>query len=295
MKKFLLLLMMFSGILSAQNPVQNPAPKAVPKPDSTLNKWIPSMVAGLNISQISFKDWTKGGDNSITWTLTGDFSVLRKSESWTWSSRLKATYGRTKISNNDFRTNDNDFYFDIVGVLKVGWAVDPFFSNTVRTQITSGYQYTKDANGKDLATQITDFFDPGYITQSIGFTYDKLKFVKSRLGLASQEVFTSVYTKYSDNTGTSEVEKFKLETGMESVTDLELKIDQNVVLKSQLRLFTRFESLDMWDVRFDNVVTAKVNSWLNVNFSYLLIYEKMQSFRTQMKEALQIGIVYTII
>jgi hypothetical protein len=294
MRKTILLLILFAGILSAQNPVQNQPQdsnkKAVQKPDSTLNKWIPSMVAGLNISQISFKDWTKGGDNSITWTLTGDFHVTRKTESWNWSSRLKATYGRTRISDNEFRTNDNDFYFDVVGVLRVGWAVDPFFSNTIRTQITSGFDYKVTP-----AVQITDFFDPGYITQSIGFTYDKLKFLKSRLGFASQEVFTNVYTKYSDNTGTTDVEHFKLETGMESVSDLEAKIDQNVVLKSQIRLFTRFESLDMWDIRFDNTVTAKVNSWLNVNFSYLLIYEKMQSYRTQMKEALQIGIVYTII
>lgn len=290
MKKTILFLVLLSGIISAQNPVQNPAAKAEQKPDSTLNKWIPSMVAGLNISQISFKDWTKGGDNSITWTLTGDFKVTRKTETWNWSSRLKVTYGRTRISDNDYRTNDNDFYFDVVGVLRAGWAVDPYFSNTVRTQITSGYDYKVTP-----FVQITDFFDPGYITQSIGFTYDKLKFLKSRLGLASQEVFTNIYTKYSDKTNTEEVERFKLETGLETVTDGEFKIDQNVVLKSQLRLFTRFESLDMWDIRFDNVVTAKVNSWLNVNLSYLLVYEKMQSYRTQMKEALQIGIVYTII
>jgi len=279
MKKMLLCLFLLTTALFAQ-----------PKPDSTLNRWIPSMVAGLNISQISFQDWTKGGDNSVTWTLTGDFNVLRKSESWTLSSRLKATYGRTKISDNEFRTNDNDLYFDIVGVIKVGWAVDPFFSNTVRTQITSGYDYKVFP-----AVQITDFFDPGYITQSLGFTYDKLKFFKSRLGLASQEVFSNVYTKFTDKPQTSDVERFKLETGIETVTDTELTLDKNIIFKSMLRLFSRFESLDVWDIRWDSVITAKVNSWLNVNFSYLLIYEKAQSFRTQMKEALQIGIVYTII
>lgn len=278
MKKTIICLLAFAGLTFGQ------------KPDSTLNKWIPSMVAGLNISQISFKDWTKGGDNSITWTLTGDFNVLRKTDSWNLSSRLKATYGRTRISDNDYRTNDNDLYFDIVAVLKVGWAVDPFFSNTVRTQLTSGYDYKVTP-----AVQITDFFDPGYITQSIGFTYDKVKFIKSRLGLASQEVFTNIYRKYSDKPDTPDAEAFKLETGIESVTDSELKLDQNVVFKSMLRLFSRFESLDIWDIRWDNVIVAKVNSWLNVNFSYLLIYEKAQSWRTQMKEALQIGIVYNII
>ncbi len=278
MKKIILCLLVLSGVVLGQ------------KPDSTLNKWIPSMVAGLNISQIAFKDWTKGGDNSVTWTITGDFNAVRKSEDWNLSSRLKATYGRTKIGENDFRTNDNDLYWDVVAVLKVGWAVDPFFSNTVRTQLTAGYDYKVFP-----AQQITDFFDPGYITQSIGFTYDKVKFIKTRLGLASQEVFTDVYRKYSDKAGTPEIEAFKLETGIENVTETELKLDHNILLKSMLRLFSRFESLDIWDIRWDSVITAKINSWLNVNFSYLLIYEKAQSLKTQMKEALQIGIVYTII
>ncbi|MBA4317956.1 MAG: hypothetical protein C0412_06100 [Flavobacterium sp.] len=278
MRQTLIFLVILTGIITAQ------------KPDSTLNKWIPSMVAGLNISQIAFKDWTKGGDNSITWTLIGDFNVLRKSEDWNFSSRLKAAYGRTKVSDNELRTNDNDFFFEMVAALKLGWAVDPFFSNTVRTQITSGFDYKVNP-----AVQITDFFDPGYITQSIGFTYDKLKIIKSRLGLAAQEVFTNIYTKYSDKPETIDVERFRFETGIESVTDSEILIDHNVVLKSMLRLFSRFESLDVWDIRWDNVITAKVNNWLNVNFSYLLIYEKAQSFRTQMKEALQIGIVYRII
>ena len=49
MKRCIFFLLTMAGLLYGQ------------KPDSTLNRWIPSMVAGLNISQISFKDWTKGG------------------------------------------------------------------------------------------------------------------------------------------------------------------------------------------------------------------------------------------
>ena len=278
MKKYIVFFIVFTAVIYGQ------------KPDSTLNRWIPSMVTGLNISQITFKDWIQGGANSLTWTVTGDLSVLRKSENWNLSSRLKATYGRTSISGSDFRTNNNDFYFDIVAALKLGWAVDPFFSNTVRTQLTAGYNYAVTP-----AVQISDFFDPGYITQSIGFTYDKMKFFKSRLGIASQEVFTDKYTKVTDKPLTTKVERFKFETGVESVTDGEIKLDGNIVFKSLLRLFTRFESLDVWDVRWDSTIIAKVNSWLNVNFAYLLIYEKAQSVRTQMKEALQVGIVYTVL
>lgn len=278
MKKLILILFLFSGLIFAQ------------EKDSTLYKWNPSLVTGLNISQIAFSNWTQGGENSLTWTLTGDFGLKYKTEQWAFKNQLKAAYGRTKQGGEDFITNDNELYMESVLSYHAGWIVDPYFSNILRTQVTEGFDYSTTP-----ATKISDFFDPGYITQSIGLNYDKNENIQTRLGLAFQEVVTSQFTQYSDDPDTPELEKFKFETGIESVTDANFTLDKNLILKSKLRLFSRFESLDVWDVRWDNTITAKVNSWLNVNFSYLLIYQKDQSPTAQMKQALQLGIVYTII
>lgn len=79
------------------------------------------------------------------------------------------------------------------------------------------------------------------------------------------------------------------------MTDAKVTVAENIVWQSKLRLFSRFETIDVWDVRWDNTITASVNSWLNLNFSYILIYEKAQSIKTQTKEALQIGIAYKIL
>ena len=146
-----------------------------------------------------------------------------------------------------------------------------------------------------LFRSIADFFDPGYITQSLGFTYDKDKVFKSRLGIAIQETFTNKLRQYTDDAGTKdEIEAFKLETGIESVTDLNLPVDENLLYTSKLRLFTGFDRLDVWDVRWDNQVTAKINSWLNVNFNFIAVYERSQSVKTQIKEALQIGVAFNL-
>ena len=278
MKKLLMILFISSTVVFAQ------------KKDSTLYKWNPSLVTGLNISQISFSNWTQGGENSLTWTLTGDFGLKYKAVEWEFKNQLKAAYGRTKQGGDDFITNDNELYMESVLSYHAGWLFDPYFSNIVRTQVTEGFDYETTP-----ATKISDFFDPGYITQSIGLNYNKNENIQTRLGLAFQEVVTSQFTQYSDDPDTPEIEKFKFETGIESVTDANFTLDENLILKSKLRLFSRFESLDVWDVRWDNTITAKVNSWLNVNFSYLLIYQKDQSPKAQMKQALQLGIVYTIL
>ena len=171
----------------------------------------------------------------------------------------------------------------------MGWDVDPFFSNSIRTPITAGYNYKVEPFQKKA-----DFFDPGYIIQSIGFSYDKHALFQTRLGFAVQETFTNKYRQYTDDPGTKKVEAFKLETGFESVTSFQQTIFDNMIAKSSLRLFTRFENLDVWDVRWDSSIIAKVNDFLNVNFDYLLIYKKTQSLDIQVKQTLQVSFIYTI-
>ncbi len=264
---------------------------AAAKKDSNFTPfWTPSAIAGLNISQLALSNWTQGGDNSITWTITGNLGYNYRSTTWNLFNNLKVAYGRTKLGTQDFRTNDNDLYLESVLSLKIGWPVDPFFSNTVRTTVAPGYNYTD-----NQAIEIANFFDPGYVTQSLGFTYDRLSSFKTRLGVAVQETFTNRNRQYSDDPNTVKREAFKAETGLQSVTTGQVQIAENLLLNSNLTLFTRFESLDVWDVRWDNSIVAKVNSWLNVNIGFLFIYQKDQSPTAQMKQSLQLGIVYSIL
>jgi hypothetical protein len=63
---------------------------------------------------------------------------------------------------------------------------------------------------------------------------------------------------------------------------------------TNLRLFGRFEEISVWDVRWDNLLVAKINDYFNVNFNLLLVYDVDQSLKTQIKEALQLGISYRL-
>lgn len=258
--------------------------------DSLKYKWIPDWFGSVNISQVSFKNWSKGGENSLAWTLKSDFKLTYKTDTWNFITTFNGEFGKTQLGDAELRTTANDIFLENLLSLNVGWGVDPYVSNIIRTQITTGYNYKVTP-----AQKIADFWDPGYITQSIGFTYDKIKNFKTRLGLAFKETVTDNFHQYSDKIHTPEIENFKFETGFESVTSGKLDLAENVTYTGELRLFTRFEHLNIWDVRWDNVINAKVNSWLNVNFSFLLIYEKAQSLKTQRRQALQVGIKYKIL
>ena len=258
--------------------------------NDTLNVWIPTAITGLNVSQLALSNWTQGGENSMTWTITANLGAKYISNNWTFKNNINAAYGRTKLGGGSFKTNDNDFYMETVLSRSLGWAVDPFFGNTIRTTIAAGYFY----NG-NTATEIANFFDPGYVTQSLGFTYDKLTNFSTRLGIAAEEIFTNKFRQYSDDPTTTKVEAFKLETGLQSVTSGKFQVMNNLLFTSNLTLFTRFNHLDVWDVRWDNALVAKVNNYINVNLGFLLIYQKDQSPTVQMKQALQLGIVYAIL
>jgi len=252
--------------------------------------WQLASVAGLNANQVSLSNWTQGGDNSIAWTIFGTLAANYTKNEWHLKNNLKVAYGQTKLGSEDFRTNDNELFLEDVLTFNAGWKVNPFFSNSLRTVLTKGYDYSK-----PQALQIADFFDPGYLTQSLGFEYTVEKAFLTRMGIALQEVFTSKFNSYSDDPDTKDkVEKFKLETGIESVTEGNVTVAENMNFNSKLRLFSRFKTLDVWDVRWDNTLTAKINKYFNVNLNILVIYQKDQSLKTQMKQTLQLGITYTL-
>lgn len=252
--------------------------------------WTPTAVAGLNLSQVALSNWTQGGDNALAVSFLGTAGLKYYTISWKFRNDLKLAYGRTKLGSEDYRTTDNELYLESVLSYNVGWVVDPYVSNIVRSALGPGYDYKQDP-----AVAIAGFFDPGYLTQSIGFTYNKLENFTTRLGFAVQETFTKKFNQYADDPATPEIEKNKVETGLESVTTAEYNLQENLMYKSNLRLFTRFESMDVWDVRWDNSFVAKFNDYVNVNFSFLLVYQKDQSLKTQIKEALQLGLTYTLL
>ncbi|MBK6773108.1 MAG: DUF3078 domain-containing protein [Ignavibacteria bacterium] len=283
MKKFLFLILL-SFVLN------NPAQIFSQKKDSLYKPgWTPRGVVGFNLSQVALSNWSQGGENILSLSGLSNFGLDHYKKPWLFKNSLIATLGSTKSGGGSFQTNDNIVSFENVLIYKVGWAVDPFIANEIRTGILNGYDYKQDP-----AFQTASFFDPGYVTQSIGFTFDRPNF-SSRIGLAFKETFTNKFRQYSDDVNTSDKkEAFKFQTGVESVTEANYNLAENLFYTSKLRLFSAFETLDVWDVGWDNTITAKVNDIIAVNLNVLLIYEKAQSPKTQLKEGLNLGISYTV-
>jgi hypothetical protein len=257
--------------------------------DSTLYKWEPSLITSLNISQVAFTNWSKGGESSYSYVFNIDWGMKFKSEKWSFQNRFKGGLGHSKTGSEESNITANNMFNETV-FKGDGFLFKPYISNIIRTPITNGFDYKQDP-----AVQIVAFFDPGYVTQSIGLAFEKSEIFQSRLGLAFEESFADKFaSRYTDDTTTpDDVETFKFESGIESITDVKYEVAENVLYKGKLRLFSGFDRLDIWDIAFDNSFTAKVNSWLNVNLSYLVIYKSSESLKTQSQEMIQVGVVYS--
>jgi hypothetical protein len=252
--------------------------------------WTPKGTVGVNLSQVSFTNWAQGGENSLTFVLFSNFGIHYLGYPIKWKNTLKTTYGKTKIGGGEFRTNDNEIFFESTFIYQLGWSVSPYFGVTARSAITDGYNYNEEP-----PVQIVEAFDPFFLSEAVGFTYDEITGFNTRLGIGFKQTFARKFDSlYTDNPETAFLEDFKNESGIESVTELTYEFLTNVTYYSYLRLFGTFEDLNIWDVRWDNIITGKVNNYINVKINVLLLYDVDETAKTQLKEALQLGLQYTL-
>jgi hypothetical protein len=282
MKTILLavILIIFTLVLSAQDTT------AVKK--DTL--WTPKGIVGINLSQVAFSNWAQGGQNSLSFTFFSLLGLDYIGDPWKWKNSLKFAYGRTKFGDEEYRTNDNEIFFESTLIYHIGWAVSPYAGATARTAVTKGFNYDSIPS-----FQIVDFMDPFYLTEAVGFIYDRIPNFSTRVGIGMKQTFADKFAlQYTNDLNTPELEKFKNETGIESVTEYKWEFLENMSYYTYLRLFGTFDDLSVWDVRWDNIIAAKVNDYVSVTFNILLIYDEGESIQRQLKEALQLGISYTL-
>ena len=267
-----------------------PASTAFSQSDTALKQgWNQRGVIGLGINQVALSNWVQGGENIFSLSGSADFALIKLGSRSLWSNRIIANLGSTKTGSGNFQTNDNALVIENILVRNVGWVVNPFISNQIRTPVLNGYDYSISPE-----VQTAAFFDPGYVVQTVGFAYGTPK-INTRLGVALQETFTNKFRQYTDDPETADkMEAFKFETGLESISEANYEFAENMSFITRLRLFSAFDRLDTWDVAWDNSIVAKVNNFLSVNLNALVYFDKVQSPKTQFKEGIQVGLNYAV-
>ena len=286
MKRIIVLLLL---VLVGRSWSQATAPQ---NPDSSRWGWKHSVVSGLTLTQVSLKDWAQGGEDALAWTIRLFGLSKLEDTSYVWGNSYKMTYGQAKLGSETTRKTEDRIEFESVFTYKLGSEVNPYISATLKTQFTEGVVI----DGSGNTTPVSKFFDPAYMTQSAGFGYRPSATIKSRLGIGIREIVTSIYTSYANDPSTplDQRVKTRVDGGVESVTDAELKLDDNLLFRSKLELFAPIRKLSEVTMRMDNTVTANVSKYIVVILNLQLINDVNATSRLQEKEVLAIGLSYTL-
>ncbi|MEE9169546.1 MAG: DUF3078 domain-containing protein, partial [bacterium] len=213
-------------------------------------------------------------------------------EKFNWATSGKFAFGKTKLGDSGFRKSIDEIKLESVLIYKLSTLINPYAAVTALTQFADGFQYPDD----DTKVKVSTFLDPGYFTQSAGLGIEPTEGFKTRLGASIKETVTSDFPRpYADDPETDEIEKTRTEVGMESITDFSRSLGENMVLTCKLELFSNVKAFDEIDVNWDNLFTAKISKYVNVNFNFRLFYDRNISAKRQISQSLALGLTYTIL
>lgn len=246
--------------------------------------WKNSLVSGFYLSQTGVKDWQQGGDNNLSWrgNLQGNF--VKTTLHYTWQHQLKLTYGSASVSGESTRKTVDEIYYNTVYTFRQKPVWNPYVGASVLTQFTESYDYSTSPK-----TAISNFMDPGFLTQSAGISFKPADTLALRSGLSIKETITNDHTEYSDG------DRFKVDTGLEFVIDYNKKFNDISKLTSKLELFSNLQGVDEVDYNWDSTVTVKASKYVDINMNLKLVYDKDVIDTQQVKSFLGIGLSYTLI
>jgi len=247
------------------------------------------VVAALNVTQLQYKDWAAGGQDALSYVAQLNANFDLKDTRLSWRFVGKFAFGQTKLDGESLRNSTDQIDMDLSMSYRFDKHFNPFIGATLRTQFATGYDYRKKPPEPRSA-----FRDPLYLTQTIGANLATERNFRSRLGCGFKETFTRRYTRYSDNPKTPEVEKRKVETGIQSTSSWKVKLGKLLFYSGRLRMFSTFEHIDVVDVIWDNVWSAQVAKYVAVNLTVNVLYDKDVTKRTQIKQSLAIGLTYNL-
>lgn len=291
----LLFLLISAGLPAvAQKPTNLDSIKIVPI-DTVY--WKRSAQIGINLNQGSFSsNWKGGGVNSIAlgafFNAKSDYMQRR----FNWTSEVQLQYGVVKNEGQDSRKNIDRIFLDT----KVGHRLSPvwlaFGNINFLSQFAPGYKYETLASGGERSVLISNFFAPAFLTESIGLEYKPTTYFNLQFGLGTiRQTFVlddGISTGEPTRYGVAPGKTVRNEFAFQLIANYDRNITENLNLKARYLLFANYATLNAIDHRLDVSLTAKINRFVNVNLTGIVLYDKDQDDAIQYSQGLAIGFLY---
>ncbi|SNR37977.1 Protein of unknown function [Lutibacter agarilyticus] len=248
-------------------------------------------------NQSAFSNWVAGGENTIAGNLGVDYTFDYVKDKITWNNRIVASYGLTNSKNNEFtkKTDDRLQLNSVIGLKAKNYWSYSFFLN-FNTQFAKGYEYGKDANGKEIRTEYTNFMSPGYLAFGPGLLWEKNKNLKFNISPVAvklvfvDKAFTLPNDKYF---GVEEGKGLRTELGLRASGYAKFNIMENISMENILVLYTNYlEDPQNVDLDYTMNLTLDVNKYISANLIFQAVYDDNAFEGFQIREVFGIGVNY---
>jgi len=293
MRKILTLLVLCGGTLPAlAQTVGTPAAAD----SARVRYWGTSMKAGLNVNESLLSDnWKGGGASTVGVSALFNGKATYHRERHTWANQADFLFAFQYAKGQGYRKTldrlwlDTNYGYD----LTKKWGL--FTSVNLLTQFAPGYQYDD-----DQPRLVSGFLAPGYLTSSYGMEYHPSARFKLRLSPFSPRL--TVVRDLARFQGTPTDMIYGVNPGRsvrwevlaaQALAELDQPLGPNANLKARYVLFGNYETFTprKIDHRLDLAITAKVNKYINVSLSGILIYDYDQDPGVQYSQSLALGIL----
>ena len=254
------------------------------KPD-TISHWKKINKVGIDFTQITFVNWSAGGNNSISGLAKGNFTRNYLNDNKKWDNELIVRYGINKQESQDVRKTDDQINLNsTLGYRRdtvSNWYYGGKFS--FLTQFANGYSYP------NVEKAISKPFAPAYVFLGVGAEYSRkdLGFNLYLSPLTSK--VTLVLDRKLANSGAFGVEKaiydidgnviqngkrHRTELGALITSQYKTKIMTNINLDTRATLYSDYlNDFGNIDVDWQLGIEMIVNKYVRANLGTHLLYD----------------------
>ncbi|MBI1342893.1 MAG: DUF3078 domain-containing protein [Terrimonas sp.] len=249
----------------------------------------------LNAGQGGGRNWAPGAERfSFQGSAMFNYFANYKKDKHSLENEVDLAYGMVNTTSGGIRKSQ-----DKIDVLsKYGYAISDkvkiggWFN--LRTQFSDGFDYSESPRRR-----ISGIMAPGYITLAPGFEWIPCKSgnltifatpVMARMVVVTNRPYSYNYQGGVKPDGSNErslADKYGIDPerqvdgqvgAMASIGYKKTELIKNVDLRTRIDFFTDYIDKEPWnvDVFLNSLLTMKVNNWLQVTYSFSLIYDDNQ-------------------
>ena len=288
------------------------------KPDSISN-WKKTNKVGLDFTQITFVNWSAGGNNSISGLAKGQFIRNYALDNKKWDNELIIRYGINKQESQDVRKTDDQINLNsTLGYRRdtiSNWYYGGKFS--FLTQFANGYSYP------NVDQAISKPFAPAYVFLGIGAEYSRKDLGFNIYLSPLTQKTTLVLDRRLSNSGAFGVDKAvydetgtiiikngkrqRTELGALITSQYKTKVMSNINLDTRISLYSDYlKDFGNIDVNWQMSLDMTINKYVKANLGTNLIYDNdiknkrevdgvqiTEGARIQWKQLIGVGLEYT--